>query len=177
MTSTASPRLDPLSPPEHGPVVICPACMHGIDPHGTDPGGKCGVGNELRHPCPCLWSPNAIASHWMSHQHREQEAFDQADAAWKEGSGRPPSINWPLSVGPLSQLKTTWPVRAYICPRQQCDHSRVVRVVPPVYRDEATHVLFWVAPSCQCSPGVEMVRYEVDPSDSDPQAVFVEPCS
>jgi hypothetical protein len=173
MTSMASPRLDPLSPPEPltTPVVICPACTHGIDPHGTDPGGRCGVGNEQNQPCRCLWSPNDIAHHWMRHQHQaaEREIFEAAAAV--------PTINVPVDIVPLSSLKTTWPTRGYICPRRDCDHHRIVRVVAPIHRDENTGVLFWVAPSCSCSPGVEMMRYEVDPSDSDPQAVFVEPCS
>jgi hypothetical protein len=38
-------------------VVPCPDCEHGIDPHGTDPGGQCGVGG-----CQCLMQPNGIAS-------------------------------------------------------------------------------------------------------------------
>ncbi|SDT83708.1 hypothetical protein [Gordonia westfalica] len=37
-------------------VVLCPECGHGIDPHGTDPGGACGVGK-----CECMMSPNGIA--------------------------------------------------------------------------------------------------------------------
>jgi hypothetical protein len=43
-------------------VVRCPSCNHGIDPHGLDPGGPCGVGNENREPCPCMWQPNDIAA-------------------------------------------------------------------------------------------------------------------
>lgn len=43
------------------PVVMCPACGHGIDPHGTDPGGICGVGDENGRRCDCRWSPNDIA--------------------------------------------------------------------------------------------------------------------
>jgi hypothetical protein len=42
-------------------VVECPACNHGIDPHGTDPGGICGVGSRDGSVCGCLWSPNDIA--------------------------------------------------------------------------------------------------------------------
>jgi len=42
-------------------VVRCPECGHGIDPHGTDPGGICGVGDENGVPCECLMSPNGIA--------------------------------------------------------------------------------------------------------------------
>ena len=37
-------------------VIHCPDCGHGIDPHGSDPGGPCGVGG-----CPCLMQPNGIA--------------------------------------------------------------------------------------------------------------------
>ena len=40
------------------PVVSCPNCRHGIDPHGLNPGGLCAVGS-----CSCLWSPNDIALH------------------------------------------------------------------------------------------------------------------
>ena len=43
------------------PLISCPSCGHGIDPHGVDPGGQCGVGDEDANPCPCLWSPNDIA--------------------------------------------------------------------------------------------------------------------
>lgn len=42
-------------------VITCPDCGHGIDPHGTDPGGICGVGDEHANPCPCLMTPNGIA--------------------------------------------------------------------------------------------------------------------
>lgn len=41
-------------------VFVCPDCGHGIDPHGTDPGGICGVGDEHANPCPCLMTPNGI---------------------------------------------------------------------------------------------------------------------
>ena len=50
------------------PVIICPGCGHGIDPHGLDPGGRCGVGIALDEgvrgirTCDCLWSPNDIAA-------------------------------------------------------------------------------------------------------------------
>ena len=37
-------------------LVVCPDCGHGIDPHGSDPGGPCAVGG-----CPCLMQPNGIA--------------------------------------------------------------------------------------------------------------------
>ena len=43
------------------PVCVCPNCGHGIDPHGTDPGGVCGVGDSKCNPCQCLLTPNAIA--------------------------------------------------------------------------------------------------------------------
>lgn len=42
-------------------IVRCPDCGHGIDPHGVDPGGPCGVGDESAHPCPCLMQPSGIA--------------------------------------------------------------------------------------------------------------------
>ncbi|MFI6368674.1 hypothetical protein ACIBG0_38830 [Nocardia sp. NPDC050630] len=43
------------------PIVRCPDCGHGIDPHGVDPGGRCGVGDEHGVPCPCPMQPNGIA--------------------------------------------------------------------------------------------------------------------
>ena len=49
-------------PPITTEIVECPSCAHGIDPHGTDPGGKCGVGDGTGHLCECLWSPNDIAA-------------------------------------------------------------------------------------------------------------------
>ena len=49
------------------PVVTCPVCHHGIDPHGLEPGGFCGVGmydpDEGNQLCECLWSPNNIAAY------------------------------------------------------------------------------------------------------------------
>ena len=39
----------------NAPVVHCPCCNHGIDPHGSDPGWICGVGG-----CTCLLTPGAI---------------------------------------------------------------------------------------------------------------------
>lgn len=45
-------------------VVRCPWCEHGIDPHGSDPGGQCGVGDHNGVPCNCMWSPNDIAA-WL----------------------------------------------------------------------------------------------------------------
>lgn len=41
-------------------LYLCPDCGHGIDPHGVDPGGRCGVGDQNRVPCPCLMQPNGI---------------------------------------------------------------------------------------------------------------------
>jgi hypothetical protein len=43
-------------------VIKCPSCAHGIDPHGFDPGGPCGVGDEHGRPCRCFWTPNDIAA-------------------------------------------------------------------------------------------------------------------
>ena len=40
------------------PIPICPCCKHGMDPHGADPGGVCGVGG-----CECLLTPSTI--HWL----------------------------------------------------------------------------------------------------------------
>jgi hypothetical protein len=56
----------PLQPPEPFslPVVACPACGHGIDPHGVNGRGDwpgCGVGSKDYTPCGCLWTPNDIA--------------------------------------------------------------------------------------------------------------------
>lgn len=63
---------DPLAPPEPftSPLVQCPACGHGIDPHGTVPGGTCDVGTYIADGdevslCQCLWSPNDIAAHLL----------------------------------------------------------------------------------------------------------------
>jgi len=42
-------------------VLSCPDCGHGIDPHGVDPGGPCGVGDAQGNLCPCLMQPNGIA--------------------------------------------------------------------------------------------------------------------
>lgn len=57
-----------LAPPEpfSNNVVHCPTCDHGIDPHGTDPGGACGVGDVDRNPCQCMWQPNDIAAYWVA---------------------------------------------------------------------------------------------------------------
>jgi hypothetical protein len=57
-----------LPPPEpfSNNVVHCPSCDHGIDPHGTDPGGACGVGDVDRNPCLCMWQPNDIAAYWVA---------------------------------------------------------------------------------------------------------------
>lgn len=49
-------------------VIACPDCGHGIDPHGTDPGGPCGVGDESANPCPCLMQPNGIACELLQEQ-------------------------------------------------------------------------------------------------------------
>lgn len=70
------------------PVILCPACGHGIDPHGTDPGGMCGVGHqrtfhvEEANPCPCFWSPNDIAATLMMERDRiiKQLIIDLEDA-------------------------------------------------------------------------------------------------
>ena len=42
-------------------VLSCPDCGHGIDPHGVNPGGPCGVGDAQGNLCPCLMQPNGIA--------------------------------------------------------------------------------------------------------------------
>ena len=52
-------------------VLLCPDCDHGIDPHGADPGGPCGVSG-----CPCLMQPNGIASLLVD----QAEARGAADA-------------------------------------------------------------------------------------------------
>jgi hypothetical protein len=51
-----------VSTPFTADVVRCVYCGHGIDPHGVDPGGACGVGDESGRPCDCLWSPNDVAA-------------------------------------------------------------------------------------------------------------------
>lgn len=54
----------PIDPPEPGTysVIICAECGHGIDPHGCDPGGACGVVGADGNPCQCFRSPNDIAA-------------------------------------------------------------------------------------------------------------------
>lgn len=47
----------PPPAPSSQPVVLCPSCAHGIDPHGVDVGRKCVVGG-----CDCQWTPNDIAA-------------------------------------------------------------------------------------------------------------------
>lgn len=53
-----------IDPPEvfSQPIIRCPSCRHGIDPHGLDPGGICGVGDEKGKLCQCRWQPNDIAA-------------------------------------------------------------------------------------------------------------------
>ena len=53
-----------LTPPPEPPTeeILCPACGHGIDPHGVDPEGPCGVGDESYWICQCRWRPNDIAA-------------------------------------------------------------------------------------------------------------------
>lgn len=110
MTSTPT-RLDPLTPPEPlaMPVIICPACFHGIDPHGTDPGGRCGVGDEQRHLCPCLWSPNDIAAHWMSAARPGpyvEQGFFNADTRFVRDHrvGELPGRRDPIAIGDVVAL-------------------------------------------------------------------------
>lgn len=69
---------DPDSNRYHGSwVVVCPSCGHGIDPHGTDPGGICGVGmGSLSIPCPCLMSPNGIAADLIDRARERQREKD-----------------------------------------------------------------------------------------------------
>ena len=55
--STATDSLRYLGPR----VIHCPECGHGIDPHGVDPGGPCGVGDAAGNLCQCFMSPNGIA--------------------------------------------------------------------------------------------------------------------
>lgn len=52
------------------PTIVCPDCQHGIDPHGVDPGGWCGVGDEYGHACACLLSPNDIAAELLRDANR-----------------------------------------------------------------------------------------------------------
>jgi hypothetical protein len=59
-------EIDPPAPFSL-PLIMCPACGHGIDPHGTAPGGTCDVGTYVHEDrevslCACLWSPNDIAA-------------------------------------------------------------------------------------------------------------------
>lgn len=47
-------------------VIVCPECGHGIDPHGVEPGGRCGVGDANAAPCECLMQPNGIVTAHLS---------------------------------------------------------------------------------------------------------------
>lgn len=51
------------------PVVLCPSCGHGIDPHKPygDPADPCGVGG-----CLCLWSPNDVAGTLLEQEQQRQ---------------------------------------------------------------------------------------------------------
>lgn len=56
------------------PVILCPSCGHGIDPHGLDPGGRCGVGSwdeatQTNTLCFCMWSPNDVAATLIAAEH------------------------------------------------------------------------------------------------------------
>ena len=49
------PRAEQVEHVLDAPVPLCPNCSHGMDPHGSDPGGPCGVGG-----CVCVLTPSAI---------------------------------------------------------------------------------------------------------------------
>ena len=59
------------------PIPKCPNCGHGMDPHGTDPGGPCGVSG-----CECLLTPSAI--HYLLGQRTK---LDQLHARLAEAIG------------------------------------------------------------------------------------------
>lgn len=70
------------------PVLLCPSCAHGIDPHGVDPGGYCGVGELteddgglINVACKCLWSPNDIA--YVREQEARERERDQTERAMR----------------------------------------------------------------------------------------------
>ena len=68
-----------------GPEVLpCPDCGHGIDPHGVDPGGPCGVGDEDANPCPCLLQPNGIACLLIEELVREARMYNPRPADVRE---------------------------------------------------------------------------------------------
>lgn len=64
------------------PVPVCPNCGHGMDPHGFDPGGICGVGDEDSVRCPCLMTPSAI------HNHERRAVLKCNDTNWRPGLAR-----------------------------------------------------------------------------------------
>lgn len=61
------------------PVVRCPSCSHGIDPHGLNPGSDCGMGDENGMRCKCLWSPNDIAAQ-VAHDERHAALIEAGRA-------------------------------------------------------------------------------------------------
>lgn len=71
------------------PIVVCPSCQHGIDPHGLEPGDYCGVGvlteddsgegRLINVACKCLWSPNDIAAYLIADEAVRYERFGSVE--------------------------------------------------------------------------------------------------
>ena len=80
-------------------TIHCPECGHGIDPHGTDPGGVCGVGDEHGAQCGCLMSPNGIAYALLNPDQTPAQKHYAAAHRLLEESDRHPSDNWPVLTG------------------------------------------------------------------------------
>ena len=73
------------------PVIHCPNCGHGIDPH-KGWGEPCGVGDARKNLCQCLWTPNDIAATLLE---RAAEADVQAAVAEvPEGPWWDAAENW-----------------------------------------------------------------------------------
>jgi hypothetical protein len=60
-------------------VLSCPDCGHGIDPHGADPGGPCGVGDAQGNLCPCLMQPNGIACLLLAEMEAIVRVYENGD--------------------------------------------------------------------------------------------------
>ena len=78
------------------PVVRCPACGHGINPHVQDPDVTCGVGWNARR-CDCRWSPNDIAAQRLADLRERVEGLPGAyiaAAVWENPSASHDHDNW-----------------------------------------------------------------------------------
>lgn len=82
------------------PVILCPSCGHGIDPHGVDPGGYCGVGEwndelGINMTCTCQWQPNDIAATLLADEReRIARTIEMDDPFAADGEGRDFEMGW-----------------------------------------------------------------------------------